>query len=394
MSNDFKKWNPIKWIKKEIQKIPEEKNLIMGLLMLFIVLWAILYLIPGIFTLLFTTFLGNIIILLFIVLVSIKNIKYGLGIVIIFVILHRISIMMTKKTESIKEGFQWSQQTSNDFLLLEKTINPNIIFDLNITQQQASEDEVKYLLENGHWPWSKEVQNLYMNASMNNTFIRNDPGDSLMKAQTIYNQAAILELLSLQTKEGSLLINGVDIDVSNNQTNDQAEYAYTSGLIPRNNSIIKCNTDNRNNASMEQIFYGGVNSILNTREKKVVPLDYNDLENKIPGFQFVNSPCNPCMALNASPEYTCPFTLKTKNSQDGKISSVWQYLWNLNTDPLNTPISEDRYSNINQYPLLNELQVELNNIFPSSQTTSPTPQTTTTSLTTSQTPVIITNSSA
>jgi len=368
MSNDFKKWNPIKWIKK----IPQEKNLIMGLFMLFIVLWAILYLIPGIFTLLFSTFLGNIIILLFIVLVSIKNIKYGLGIIIIFVILHRISIM----SKPIKEGFQWSQQTSDDFLQLEKTINPNIIFDLNITQQQASEDEVKYLLENGYWPWSTEVQDLYMNASMNNTFIRNDPGDSLKKAQTIYNQAAILELLSLQTKEGSFLLNGIAIDISNNQTNEQAEYAYTSGLIPKYNSIIKCNTNDRTNTSMEQIFYGGINSILNTRLKKIVPLDYNDLENKIPGFQFVNSPCNPCMALNAPPQYTCPFTLKTKNSQDGKISSVWQYLWNINTDPLNTPISEDRYTNISQFPVLNELQIELNNMFPSSQTATPPPPTT------------------
>jgi hypothetical protein len=64
----------------------------------------------------------------------------------------------------------------------------------------------------------------------------------------------------------------------------------------------------------------------------ITELDYNDLENVIPGFKFLKQPCNPCIALNAKPNYTCPFSVKTKNNPTGTISQVWKYLWNLDTN--------------------------------------------------------------
>ena len=39
----------------------------------------------------------------------------------------------------------------------------------------------------------------------------------------------------------------------------------------------------------------------------------NDLENLIPGFSFLNSPCNPCGMLNEKADYSCKFTLDVKN---------------------------------------------------------------------------------
>jgi hypothetical protein len=36
------------------------------------------------------------------------------------------------------------------------------------------------------------------------------------------------------------------------------------------------------------------------------------------------------LALKQIPDYTCPFSIKTKNHPTGEISNVWQYLWNLN----------------------------------------------------------------
>jgi hypothetical protein len=361
--------------------VKEDKNILILLLVTFIILWCILYAIPGLFASLFTTFLGNIILLLSIILISLKNVKYGLGIIIILVILFRISIFMKSSSAKLKEGFTWSEDTTNKFIQLESTINPNVIFDTKIIQNQASEDEVNYLLENGKWPWSQEVQDLYMNAVMNNKFIRTTPQDSILQAQTIYNQAAILELLSLETKEGHFLLNGVLLDVSNNQVDEQSDYAYNSGLIARNNSVIRCNTDDRNNSTLEQIVYGGVDSVTNTRIKTSTKIDYNDLENLVPSFKYVNMPCNPCSALNANPDYSCPFTIKTKNNQSGLVSPVWQYLWNINQDPLKsqpTTVSDDRSVNINKFPILSELQVELNNVFP--------PATSTTSSTSSTSP--------
>ena len=70
-------------------------------------------------------------------------------------------------------------------------------------------------------------------------------------------------------------------------------------------------------------FYKALESI-----KEIKDVDINDLENLIPGFTFVNGPCNPCGALNEKPDYSCSFKLNVKNKAPF-ISSVWQYLWNV-----------------------------------------------------------------
>ena len=46
------------------------------------------------------------------------------------------------------------------------------------------------------WPWSQEVIDLYTDAVNRNTFIRTYSGDSVNYARKIYNQNAILQLLS------------------------------------------------------------------------------------------------------------------------------------------------------------------------------------------------------
>ena len=45
-----------------------------------------------------------------------------------------------------KEGF-WSPELVREFIVTEKTINRNFVFDPTIVQEQASEDDVKYFLE-------------------------------------------------------------------------------------------------------------------------------------------------------------------------------------------------------------------------------------------------------
>ena len=56
----------------------ENQQIIIGFLSILIFLWLILYVIPGIFTTLFHTLLGNLIILLGIILLGSKDIKYSL----------------------------------------------------------------------------------------------------------------------------------------------------------------------------------------------------------------------------------------------------------------------------------------------------------------------------
>ena len=86
--------------------------------------------------------------------------------------------------------------------------------------------------------------------------------------------------------------------------------------------------NNPDNAIMEQKTMPPLGSL---NSPTITQLDYNDLENKIPGFKFIKEPCNPCQALNVNPSYNCPFSLKTKNNTTGRISDVWKYLWNLNS---------------------------------------------------------------
>ena len=115
-------------------------------------------------------------------------------------------------------------------------------------------------------------------------------------------------------------------------------------------------------------------------------VEASDLENIIPGFKFVSQPCNPCVALNSPPNYTCPFTLDLSNNNSqgqpnnlfsNNISKVWQYLWGINTDPLQSVPSSTSETNTsananpNDFPLLSQIQVELNGLFTTQTQTTP-----------------------
>ena len=115
-----------------------------------------------------------------------------------------------------------------------------------------------------------------------------------------------------------------------------------------------------NGGTLERITYTGKGGIFGEQTSKVSPVNYNDLENIIPGFEFLNGPCNPCGAINENPDYSCPFKLKVKNKSPF-ISNVWQKLWNINDNPLQSmPSFLSEYINPNEFPLLSELQSELN----------------------------------
>lgn len=299
-------------------KTKQNEHFLMVLLIIITLLWLILYIIPETFASLFNTILGKLILILIVTIVSLHNIVYGIIIVIILIIFYRF-VDFTKK-----EGFTWSPKTLYKFLELENTINRGLVFDTNVTQQQASEKEVKYFLKNGTWPWSKKVEELYKEAVSKNPFIRTDMHDSLKYAKSVYNQNAILELIALQTNEGKTLLNGVEKYVPIYE--EELPYAYNSGLIARENSVIKCNTNDTDNAVMEQRTMPPMGSL---NSPTITEISYTDLENAIPGFKFIKNPCNPCSPLNQIPDYNCPFSIKTKNNPTGEISKIWQYLWNL-----------------------------------------------------------------
>jgi len=375
----------------------ENQQIIIGFLSILIFLWMILYVIPDIFNTLFHTLLGNFIILLGIILLGSKDIKYSLLALLLVIVLYRFS-QINNPSSSLKEGFTWSQQSITNFTKLQDTLNPHVVFDTNKIQQQASQEEVDYFLQNQLWPWSQEVQDLYKESVMNNQYIQINPEDAVNQARQIYNQQIILEIISWQKKEGQFLLNGVIVndisgndisgnDVSGNEPysrNGAGSYAFSSGLISTENNpnikVIKCKSDGSGNYALYQ---GQYDEAKGTQVYSNV--EASDLENIIPGFKFVSQPCNPCVALNSPPNYTCPFTLDLSNNNSqgqsnnlfsNNISKVWQYLWGINTEPLQSvasAISQTNQSNTNpnNFPILSQLQVELNGLFTTQTQTAP-----------------------
>jgi hypothetical protein len=236
-----------------------------------------------------------------------------------------------------------------------------------IQENQASQEELDYFNKNGMWPWSNSTIKLYEAAIKSSPFIRTLPKDSVNYARTIYNEAAILRIISYQTKEGHFLLNGVLVkNPSGNKYEDLpngfGDFALSkdSGLLKnRSDDIIKCNMNNPQNSTLERITYTGKGGIFGEQRSKITEVDYNELEKIIPGFTFLNGPCNPCGALNENPDYSCPFRLKVKNKPPF-VSGVWQHLWGINDNPLESvPSFLSENINPDKFPLLSELQTEL-----------------------------------
>jgi hypothetical protein len=339
----------------------DNRSELIGILSILIAVWSILYLIPSFFASLFNTILGNIILLIAVFLVGSTNYTYGIVLGITLVVLYRIS--------HIKEGFTWSKDAADKFILLQQTINPNVVFDTKQIKQQASQEELDYFLKNGMWPWSQEVQDLYKQSVARNPHVRTSPEDSVNEARTIYNQTIILEIISWQTKEGQFLLNGVAVkDASGNPQEELpsgwGNYGYSSGLIGHlERDVVKCAADASGNYSLVKTRYTGKDGMTGAQTKQTAQVDYNDLPNLVPGFKFTGSPCNPCLALNN--DYSCPFQLDISGNSTG-VSEVWKYLWGTNADPFQsapTTVSQDSGVNPNEFPVLSELKNELDSIF-------------------------------
>lgn len=209
---------------KELKNLfnQDNKTMLLGLLSILIVLWTILYVIPGFLFSLFNTILGNLILLLSLILVSSQDVKYGIVLGIILVVLYRFS--------HLKEGFTWSEESGRQFIELQNSINPNMVFDTKEIQKQASQEEVDYFLKNSKWPWSKNVEDLYNELLNKNTYVRLYPEDAINVVKTKYNETIITQILNEQ------------LDVLQNNSNKRTilddrdglgSYPFSSGLQPQ-----------------------------------------------------------------------------------------------------------------------------------------------------------------
>jgi hypothetical protein len=194
-------------------------------------------------------------------------------------------------------------------------------------QQQATQEEVDYFNANGMWPWSQTTQDLYIEASNKNTYVRSYPPDSMIHAKTIYNENAILQILKMQTKEGEFLLRGIQVNSGEPDLSGRGDFGYTSRLItnetnPLSKTIV---CDSKTNQLKQKRFlgYGG---ILTEQVKEETPFDYNQLESTVPGFKFIDEPCNPCTNIDEGSNNSCKFVLDVPGKETG-VSSIWKYLW-------------------------------------------------------------------
>jgi hypothetical protein len=291
-------------------------TMLVGLLGLLVGLWLLWYIIPSLLFSLFHTFLGNLILLLILILFGSQNAPLALLLGLCVIIFYRFSSFSGEKK---KEGF--TEDSTNEFLRLQQTVNPQLVYDMSNLAQQVSQSDLDNYLQDGTWRWSEDVQDLYRESVKKNPYVRSNVeiGD-VEEASKIYNEKVIMDILALQNKEGQLLASGMTVlDVDKVDRDGLGSYSMSSGLQPFNvgDSVIKCD----GSRGMEQVKYVGQESTFATPLYEKSILKNDELENVIPGFKFTSGVCNPCSGLDG--DYSCPFTVDSL----GSTSNVWKYLW-------------------------------------------------------------------
>jgi len=297
---------------------------------LFIIFIVTSYILPQVVIFLFTIPFGIGILLFAIALVTYFYRNLGFGILSVFVILYvSIYLSMKTQTEGKKEGYNnksqsphnkhlqngWTPELIHQFKSYQKSHNPTYNFDMNIIQQQVNSEEVKEYLKQGSWKWSPEIQHLYKAHVEREISIRYNPNSALVNAQKIYNEVAIKELLSWNTKEGYFILNG-------------ATTGHTKNLPKNINNTVQCDATN---GELMQVTNRKANGAPGFMVQNYTPIQPEALPSLINGFSFLKEPCNPCAILNQDIiSYNCPFSLNIGDG--GNVSPIWAHLWGIDGD--------------------------------------------------------------
>jgi hypothetical protein len=206
-------------------------------------------------------------------------------------------------------GFQnytntkWSPDLIKRFNIYQTTMNKNVNqFNLDILQKQATPEEAEEYLKTGLWDWPDYLKDLYVEAIWSSPIVKIDPQIALNYALTLYNKNAATELLAWNTKEGNFLL-------------------YGGNLGSGSHNSIKCSGDEKS-VMQKQISLG-----LGEWNYKTENIKLEDIPKEMPGFSFVNKPCNPCSVFDDTTNNNCPFKLNIEG--DDNISEPWKKIWGL-----------------------------------------------------------------
>ena len=200
----------LKNLKLEVKKVFNKNNakILTNIVLLLLFLWSILYVIPEFFVFLFNTFLGKLILVLTIIIVSIYNYKHGMILASILIIIYRSYVLSNYTLQPIandktirKEGFTWSQEKIDEFIRVQDSDSPQIVYNTTQLQKYASPSEVDDFLKNGMWPWSDTTQEKYVEYLEKNPYVRIYKTNGLDSARKVYNESAILYILKGQEEQ-------------------------------------------------------------------------------------------------------------------------------------------------------------------------------------------------
>uniref|UniRef100_A0A6C0F4U7 Uncharacterized protein n=1 Tax=viral metagenome TaxID=1070528 RepID=A0A6C0F4U7_9ZZZZ len=324
---------------KEIRAFFQVKLCLISSLFIAIVFAFIaIYYDPVVYAGMFNNILGKVILFSIIGLAFVRDFYYGCIVSLFVAILYFVAGEIIKGKEGFKGGVatgSWSKKTLDDFKTYNAKVHPDTQFNLQILQEQASDEEVEEYVKTGYWPWTDVTKKMYVEQAERLQMIRINPVIQLNEAMQLYNEKAAQQLLSWNTKEGNFIINGglAAYDPLVNDDSPQDEYQ------PKN--IIKCVQDKNGISKMQKKSFHGYNYFNGYKNTKTEDVLDEDIPKEMPGFEFVKGPCNPCGPLENPPEYNCPFTLNIRGKNKGnyrggdnnfsgkKISPIWEQLWGL-----------------------------------------------------------------
>jgi hypothetical protein len=259
----------------------------------------------------------------------IKIIAFIIGIYIFYPIVDKyLNRLLGINKNTLKEGFVWSRDTINKFNVYQDTVNLNANqFNIPVLQEQSSEDEVNEMMKTGYWPWSEDTKKQYIEGVWQNSMLKFDPDAALDYAMRLYNETAVKRLLSWNTKEGQFLLYGSSINNNNIIGIDSDGNGISDDGKIGKKSIIKC-SDDLSNPVLQKTTINGYNLFNGFKNTTTSDIAFKDIPNEVPGFSFVRGECNPCSALNAPADYSCPFNLNVEGNHE--ISDVWKELWQVN----------------------------------------------------------------
>lgn len=181
-----------------------------------------------------------------------------------------------KYFKMLPEDNKWSQETVDAFKVKYSEVNSNTTIgekDLQYLEKFATEEEAKIYIETGAWPineYTKTNFKKYIDNSMKDM----SEGDKQKAKQKAYNNL-------LKSPNSSMLFNVMNLSIVNG-INGPTDFKGQPKFITGSKGGIKIDDTTNFKCS-------GPSAYINEEEVT----DYKDIE-KIPGFKFLQSPCNPC----------------------------------------------------------------------------------------------------